>query len=81
MVLSPHLYPPSVGNPGNPYDFSANQDYVAPALGGRLLRSFGYLNKAPGYCLPLGACHIFAVAVGEIGSKFTAGTPVRKTYG
>lgn len=30
----------------------------------------GYLNKAPGYCAA-GKCHVFPIAVGEFGSRFT----------
>lgn len=33
-------------------------------------KAFGYLSQKPGYCAN-GKCHVFPIAVGEFGSRFT----------
>lgn len=33
-------------------------------------KAFGYLGQKPGYCAN-GKCHVFPIAVGEFGSRFT----------
>lgn len=60
VVLSPHVYPPSVTNAGS--NFSGNGLYT------RLSNSFGSLAKT-GYCVA-GVCHRFPIAIGEFGSNF-----------
>lgn len=57
VVISPHVYPPSVTN--------ATQDYIGADLWNRMSSSFGYLTKQ-GY-----EGKVFPVAVGEFGSYFT----------
>lgn len=56
VVISPHVYPPSVTN--------ATQDYLGAGLSNRMSSSFGYLTKQ-GY-----EGKVFPVAVGEFGSYF-----------
>lgn len=63
VVLSPHIYPPSVTN--------ATSNYSGSGLYNRLSTSFGTLTKT-GYCIS-GNCHRYAVAVGEFGAKFEDG--------
>lgn len=60
VVLSPHIYPPSVTNAGT--------DYIGAGLYNRLSTSFGTLAKT-GYCVSV-VCHRFPIAVGEFGSFF-----------
>ncbi|MFN8769916.1 MAG: glycoside hydrolase family 5 protein [Neisseriaceae bacterium] len=60
VVLSPHVYPPSVTN--------ASADYYGSGLYNRLTVSFGTLAKT-GYCVS-GSCHRYPIAFGEFGSKF-----------
>lgn len=57
VVISPHVYPPSVTY--------ASQDYQGEALWNRLSSSFGYLTQQ-GY-----QGKVFPVAIGEFGSHFT----------
>jgi aryl-phospho-beta-D-glucosidase BglC (GH1 family) len=57
VVISPHVYPPSVTN--------ASQDYQGADLWKRLSASFGYLTQQ-GY-----KGKVFPVAIGEFGSRFT----------
>ncbi len=59
VVISPHVYPPSVTG--------ANSDYTGSGLYARLNESFGYLTKT-GYCKT--TCKKFPVAIGEFGSRF-----------
>ncbi|WP_068470682.1 cellulase family glycosylhydrolase [Candidatus Protochlamydia phocaeensis] len=61
VVISPHVYPPSVTN--------ASTNYFGPGLWNRLTESFGYLTQQ-GYCFG-GTCKIFPVALGEFGSRFS----------
>lgn len=61
VVISPHVYPPSVTN--------ATQDYAGPGLWNRLSTSFGYLTQS-GYCTSSEPCKVFPVAIGEFGSRF-----------
>lgn len=61
VVVSPHVYPPTVTN--------ASSDYFGSGLYNRLNNSFGYLNYT-GYCVNSN-CHRFPVAIGEFGSRFT----------
>jgi hypothetical protein len=60
VVISPHVYPPSVTG--------QTTDYAGPSLWNRLSESFGYLTDT-GYCFN-GPCKIFPVALGEFGSMF-----------
>lgn len=62
VVISPHLYGPSVSNRK---DFYKGAEWMAS-----LDKAFGYLSQKPGYCAN-GKCHVFPVAVGEFGSRFT----------
>ncbi len=62
VVISPHVYPPSVTN--------ASTNYSGAGLYNRLSSSFGYLTQQ-GYCTAGNPCKVFPVAVGEFGSKFT----------
>ena len=66
VVISPHVYPPSVTG--------ATQDYTGSGLYNRLTTSFGYLTQ-PGYCN--GSCKTFPVAIGEFGSLFTDANDVQ----
>lgn len=59
VVISPHVYPPSVTH--------ANSDYSGSGLYTRLSESFGYLTQS-GYCND--SCKTFPVAIGEFGSRF-----------
>ncbi len=60
VVISPHVYGPSVTNsPGS---------WAGPALFKVLDVTFGYLTRT-GYCLD-GDCQRFPVAIGEFGSRF-----------
>lgn len=61
VVLSPHVYPPSVTNAGT--------NFSGSGLYNRLSTSFGTLAKT-GYCVS-GVCHRFPIAIGEFGSYFT----------
>lgn len=61
VVLSPHVYPPSVTGAGT--NFNGNGLY------NRLSTSFGNLSKT-GYCIS-GVCHRYPIAIGEFGSNFT----------
>ncbi len=61
VVISPHVYPPSVTY--------ASKNYTGSGLWKRLTDSFGYLTKE-GYCDGEGACKTFPVALGEFGSRF-----------
>lgn len=60
VVLSPHVYPPSVTN--------ASSNFSGSGLYNRLSTSFGTLAKT-GYCVS-GVCHRFPIAIGEFGSNF-----------
>ena len=60
VVLSPHVYPPSVTNAGS--------NFSGSGLYNRLSTSFGTLAKT-GYCVA-GVCHRFPIAIGEFGSNF-----------
>lgn len=60
VVLSPHVYPPTITN--------ATADYYGSGLYGRLSASFGTLAKT-GYCVNA-ICHKFPIAIGEFGSFF-----------
>ena len=60
VVLSPHIYGPSVTN--------ATTDYYGSGLYNRLSSSFGNLAKT-GYCIGSN-CHQFPIAIGEFGSTF-----------
>ncbi len=63
MVISPHIYGPSVT--------FAHDNYKGADLWFRLTKSFGYLSKK-GYCN--GAdCQVFPIAIGEFGSRWGAG--------
>jgi hypothetical protein len=62
VVISPHLYGPSVSNRK---DFYKGKDWMES-----LDKAFGYLGQKPGYCAN-GKCHVFPIAVGEFGSRFT----------
>jgi hypothetical protein len=66
VVISPHVYPPSVTGGGSTSS--------GPALWDRLSTSFGYLTKK-GYCGSNG-CHVFPVAIGEFGSKFDSSADI-----
>ncbi len=59
VVVSPHIYPPSVSK--KPSD-------TGTELYNRLSTSFGYLNKT-GYCINT-TCYKYPVAIGEFGSWF-----------
>lgn len=61
VVISPHVYPPSVTY--------ASSNYSGTGLWNRLTNSFGYLTQK-GYCYN-GTCKAFPVALGEFGSYFT----------
>ncbi len=61
IVLSPHVYPPTVTN--------ATADYYGTGLYKRLSNSFGNLAKT-GYCITSTNCHRFPIAIGEFGSFF-----------
>jgi hypothetical protein len=61
VVISPHVYPPSVTN--------ASTNYTGDGLWNRLSSSFGYLTQQ-GYCDGTN-CKVFPVAIGEFGSRFT----------
>ncbi|MBP9743317.1 MAG: cellulase family glycosylhydrolase, partial [Burkholderiales bacterium] len=61
VVLSPHVYPPTVTN--------ASNAYYGSGLYNRLSTSFGGLAKT-GY-LANGVYHRFPIAIGEFGSYFT----------
>jgi hypothetical protein len=62
VVLSPHVYGPSVTG--------ATANYSGSGLYNRLSSSFGNLAKT-GYCVG-STCHQFPIAIGEFGSEFTA---------
>lgn len=62
VVISPHLYGPSVSNRK---DWYKGRDWMES-----LDKAFGYFSQAPGYCAN-GKCHMFPIAVGEFGSRFT----------
>lgn len=66
VVISPHVYPPSVTG--------ATQNFSGSGLYNRLTNSFGYLTQ-PGYCD--GSCKTFPVAIGEFGSRFAAANDVQ----
>lgn len=55
VVISPHIYGPSVSHRT---DFYKGKDWMAS-----LDKAFGYLSKT-GYCSN-GKCHVFPVVVGE----------------
>ncbi len=61
VVISPHVYPPSVTN--------AQNNVKGVELFKVLDTTFGYLTKK-GYCIG-SDCQRFPVAIGEFGSKFT----------
>lgn len=61
VVLSPHIYPPTITN--------ASSAYSGSGLYNRLSTSFGTLAKT-GY-LANGVYHKFPIAIGEFGSFFT----------
>ena len=63
IVISPHLYPPSVSTQTDP------AAVTGAGLAKRLTDSFGYLTKQ-GFCAS-GVCKTFPVVFGETGSKFT----------
>ncbi len=65
MVISPHVYGPSVTH--------ADAHYKGPELWRRLTLSFGYLTQQ-GYCEG-GDCQRFPVALGEFGSRCAAAWP------
>lgn len=62
VVISPHVYPPSVTNAG--------KNYSGAGFWNRLSNSFGYLTQE-GYCTAPGKCKAYPVALGEFGSNFT----------
>lgn len=62
VVISPHVYPPSVTG--------ASNNYYGTGLWNRLSSSFGYLTQT-GYCSGAGTCKVFPAAIGEFGSRFT----------
>lgn len=66
VVISPHVYPPSVTG--------ASQNYSGSGLYNRLTASFGYLTQQ-GYCN--GICKTFPVAIGEMGSRFTENNDIQ----
>ncbi len=61
VVISPHVYPPSVTG--------ASTNYSGSGLWNRMSSSFGYLTQQ-GYCFN-SKCKIFPVVLGEFGSMFT----------
>lgn len=63
VVISPHVYPPTITN--------AAGGYSGVSLNTRLSLAHGYLNKAPGFCTDAGACKTFPIAVGEFGTRLT----------
>lgn len=70
VVVSPHIYPPSVSTHTDP------ADVTGAGLARRLTTSFGYLTKR-GFCAPNGgACRTFPVIFGETGSRFTSALDV-----
>ena len=62
MVISPHVYPPTIT--------TATVGYSGAALNQRLTLAHGYLNKV-GYCKPGAACKTFPIVIGEFGTKLT----------
>lgn len=62
VVISPHVYPPSVTG--------ASTNYSGSGLWNRMTESFGYLTQQ-GFCTGSSPCKLFPVALGEFGSKFT----------
>lgn len=67
VVISPHVYPPSVTG--------ASTDYEGTGLWNRLSTSFGYLTKQ-GYCSGSN-CKVFPVVIGEFGSQFATSTDIQ----
>lgn len=61
VVISPHVYPPSVTG--------ATQNYCNMAIWNRLSKSFGYLTKQ-GYAVDSNPGKVFPVVIGEFGSRF-----------
>ena len=62
MVISPHVYPPTITN--------AAVAYSGASLNTRLTLAHGYLNKG-GFCNAAGTCKTFPIVVGEFGTKLT----------
>lgn len=62
MVISPHVYPPTIT--------TATVAYSGASLNQRLTLAHGYLNKK-GYCKPGVACKTFPIVIGEFGTKLT----------
>ncbi|KAK9810257.1 hypothetical protein WJX72_007450 [[Myrmecia] bisecta] len=72
IVVAPHLYPPSISQEDTTVDSPL---YKGAGLWKRLSDSFGYLNQAPGFCLPgTKTCSIFPVVIAEVGSSFKTTT-------
>ena len=72
MVISPHVYGPSVT--------SANNGFSGPELWNRMSNGFGTLTTT-GYAFN-GVTRIFPVVIGETGSKFeNAGDVKVRPYG
>ena len=64
VVVSPHVYPPSIT--------TAQDHYLGPDLNSRLSLAHSYLNKAPGFCTGpgnAGTCRTFPVVLGEFGTQ------------
>jgi len=61
VVISPHVYPPTITNAG--------VGYTGDSLNTRLTKAHGYLGKT-GFCAS-GTCKTFPIAVGEFGTRLT----------